>query len=315
MTEEKDKKAKMDWLDQHDSIQLDLLKMKEDIVRETPGSTPNDKKEHTENDRTTEKSFKDLVNDVPQKGSDNVHNNSMDLKQIEKEKRTTTSGITFGMEGEGGERKEAPKLPAGKIPTSPDLTMKIANVIQLESKLKRRKYELEKKERLSREAKEKQKEISDGINPLVEQTGKEDAAPKDMNSLVIPSPPVSPINNNSGTNPPNDQKVRDPGIGVEVTAPSTQSISESIGDPIPDNFHSNGPPPTTVRRRMIIRRKGTMNDFNGGMEKKDQKVSGQNNIEPNIDISTPSTNESRVKSGGPLKGLTKFFRRRNDGEL
>jgi hypothetical protein len=38
-----------------------------------------------------------------------------------------------------------PRLEEGTIPTSPELTSKIANVLQLENKLKRRKFELEKR--------------------------------------------------------------------------------------------------------------------------------------------------------------------------
>lgn len=313
MTEEKDKKAKMDWLDQHDSIQLDLLKMKEDIVRETPASTLKNKDDHTENDRTTERSFKDLVDDVPKKGSDYVFNNSMDFKKIEKEKRTTPSGIPIGMEGEDGERKEAPKLPAGKIPTSPDLTMKIANVIQLENKLKRRKYELEKKERLSKEAEEKQKDISEIKDPSREQNSIEEAAPRDMASLVIPSPPVSPIETPLRQNYPDDQKITNQEIEVEELHPPNNPISGSNAHNQPENIRSNVHPQPSVRRRMIIRRKGNLKEDNDGrLDRKEQNISGQDQIVQNNYMSPPSTTESRVRSGGPFKGLTKFFRRGNE---
>lgn len=41
--------------------------------------------------------------------------------------------------------KEPPRLEEGTIPSSPELTSKIANVLQLENKLKRRKFEIEKR--------------------------------------------------------------------------------------------------------------------------------------------------------------------------
>ncbi len=313
MTEEKDKRVKMDWLDQHDSIQLDLLKMKEDIVRESPVSKPNQNSDNQQNHRTNERSFKDTADGVPKKRPDNEFINSNEIKPREKETRKIPNGSPFGMEDESEERKEAPKLPAGKIPTSPDLTMKIANVIQLENKLKRRKYELEKKEKLSKEAEEKQNDISEIKEPSLEQNSIEDAAPRDMASLVIPSPPVSPIETPLRQNYPDDQKITNQEIEVEELPPPNNSIPGSNAHHQPENIQSNVHPQLFVRRRMIIRRKGTVKDNNdGGLDKKDPNVLAQDQIVQNIDISSPSTTESRVRSGGPFKGLTKFFRRGNE---
>ncbi|MGA1872836.1 MAG: hypothetical protein ACMUHY_04130 [Thermoplasmatota archaeon] len=139
--EEKDKGQKS-WLKEHESLQVELLKMKDELMseldsgpkkgqqrrpahppEEPPSGTISQKSaqdEQTKARRDTELTIKQMLGGT-------------DQAQPKEGKKETT--------------REPPRLQEGTIPTSPDLTSKIASVLQLEDKLKRRKFELEKRSR------------------------------------------------------------------------------------------------------------------------------------------------------------------------
>ncbi len=139
MIEENEKKpgGQKNWLKEHDSIQVDLLKMKDDLIREDE-TIP---EFEGINDAPEQPIYEEVLKTDPKPTppKERIHP-GMTIKQMlgmkkeqkppaVKEKRDTTP----------------PRLEEGTIPTSPELTSKIANVLQLENKLKRRKFELEKR--------------------------------------------------------------------------------------------------------------------------------------------------------------------------
>lgn len=138
MIEEQGKKkdGQKNWLKEHDSIQVDLLKMKDELIQEDD-SIP----EFERVDETPEPSIlEDVIGTTP---------------EPEREERKLHPGMTI-KQMLGGNEKIVPqrksitsdnpaRLEEGTIPSSPDLNSKIANVLQLEHKLKRRKFELEKR--------------------------------------------------------------------------------------------------------------------------------------------------------------------------
>ncbi|MGA1792892.1 MAG: hypothetical protein ACMUHM_02985 [Thermoplasmatota archaeon] len=140
--EDKEKGQKQ-WLKEHETIQVDLLKMKDELLSEldgqgpgpAPGSKPVQRKEGGPPPNVPERP-------PPREPAQTKPPQEMTIKQM-------LGGIEQAPKKEMKDRgsKEPQKLEEGKIPTSPDLTSKIANVLQLEDKLKRRKFELEKRAR------------------------------------------------------------------------------------------------------------------------------------------------------------------------
>jgi hypothetical protein len=133
------KKEKHSWLDEHDSIQSELLKMKSDLIKE-------------EEDKEIDKRFQERISKEEEKPQDRKIEHEPPLPEPKTPSRPPDTGPTIKQmlsgpdadtkikgEGKNIRRKE------GTIPTAPDLTSKIANVIQLENNLKRRKFELEKR--------------------------------------------------------------------------------------------------------------------------------------------------------------------------
>lgn len=128
------------WKSEHDAIQLQLKQMKEQFLKDTevlvkpetgPEPEPAPEPKPSEPARASgEMSIKEMFKSGIYKTDDDI-----DEGEPLPPARTPSK-----------ERKEPPRLEEGKIPVARDLTEKIANVIQLEDKLKRRKYELEKKQ-------------------------------------------------------------------------------------------------------------------------------------------------------------------------
>jgi len=133
---EKDQKR---WLKEHDTIQVDLLKMKDELMEELngmgTGPSPPRRPETPSTPRAPER--------APVQGSSPPRApQELTIKQM-----LGGNDQSPRKEAKDSVPKEPPKLPEGKIPTAPDLTSKIASVLQLEDKLKRRKFELEKRSR------------------------------------------------------------------------------------------------------------------------------------------------------------------------
>lgn len=140
MNEENNEKRndQKNWLREHNSIQDDLFKMKDELISG---------KKQTKEERKGETPYKreDLpdpeISKKPQKEAVTVRGNGeLTIKQILGEK--TESRKT---DDEGARSHDPPRITEGQIPTSPDLSNKIANVLLLEDKLKRRKFELERR--------------------------------------------------------------------------------------------------------------------------------------------------------------------------
>ncbi|MBN1389196.1 MAG: hypothetical protein JXA22_00985 [Candidatus Thermoplasmatota archaeon] len=145
MTEDNKEKSneQKSWIKEHDSIQVDLLKMKDELLT---GQSPEKeiKAETAQQSRTSKE-------DVPKRDGDKVARKEGDPSFVAGEltikQMLAGNGKAPKKEVKETRSAEAPKLAEGHIPVSPDLTDKIANVLVLESKLKRRSFELEKEAR------------------------------------------------------------------------------------------------------------------------------------------------------------------------
>jgi len=147
MTEEEkvDIRGKRSWLEEHDSIQSDLLRMKDEILLEE-GVKGHDRRDMVPIPEKKEMKPPTSVRKDPEHGINGPLKKDQELtirqllgseqkprKDTNKDKRETL------------EKKEPARLDEGVIPASPDLSSKIANVLQLENDLKRRRFELEKR--------------------------------------------------------------------------------------------------------------------------------------------------------------------------
>jgi hypothetical protein len=129
-----------DWLKEHDSIQVDLLKMKDELVTEVDDGK--EAKERTvKSQRPEKREERSPPPGSPPETNKIQYQSEMSIKQMLGEKRESEKVEKPNGQSTG----EPPRLEEGTIPKSPELTSKIANVLQLENKLKRRKFELEKR--------------------------------------------------------------------------------------------------------------------------------------------------------------------------
>ncbi len=144
MNEEDENMTTDEWLNEHDSIQFELLKIKDEILKDT-------KEEKIEGPFEE----KEKIDTIQMESESNhlrqiINGSSPPMPPFSRdgpEKKDLTDRDPPKIKKESKKDRPAPKLAKGKIPTSPDLNNKIANVLQLENKLKRRKYEMEKIER------------------------------------------------------------------------------------------------------------------------------------------------------------------------
>lgn len=296
MTGEDQKKARMNWLDEHDSIQLELLKMKENIVKE-PDTISKDSED--QKIKSAEKDSQPVGKDTP-----DVEKRSSAEKSPMPEP-TFRQNVPEPKNGDDGSRGEPPKLPKGKIPASPDLTRKIANVIQLENKLKRRKYELEKKERAEKERKVKGEGAEEKVVKEAQEPPKTEARPERKLSPPpeFPEDKPEPIESSKPVNSPeiSDQQ-----------RPANETDISGQGDPKIDS--SNGvSTKNAVRRRMIIRRRAPVTGDNEQQVVKAIEVedssSGSDSERSQM---VPGSSGNGGKNRGPLKGLSRFFKKGKD---
>lgn len=201
MVEEKNgSKGNGNWLEEHDSIQMELLKMKNELMgygkeeKRIPKTATDE--DHDSSDESSLKGI--LAKSSPGKemedndGSRLAPPPSVERALDERKKKEIESKST---EEDDEENDQAARLPSGKIPTSPDLTSKIAKVMQLENKLKRRKFELEKEGQKSKPPKppvkkeEKNEDVGGTKVPV-----KNKAEPVDLEKVIpLPPPPKVPI--------------------------------------------------------------------------------------------------------------------------
>ncbi|MFO8050802.1 MAG: hypothetical protein R6V01_03795 [Thermoplasmatota archaeon] len=148
--EEEKGSGKDSWLSTHDMIQDELLKMKQELIQEkNEEKKEEDIKEANPmvddiaTDQKTESVTESTVPERTQGAPTGA--GEMNIKQLlgaEEEKESRK------IKERNNERKEhPPRLEKGTIPTSPNLSSKIANVLQLENNLKRRKFDLERKKK------------------------------------------------------------------------------------------------------------------------------------------------------------------------
>ncbi|MFW3146785.1 MAG: hypothetical protein ACMUIE_08245 [Thermoplasmatota archaeon] len=191
--EEEEQKGGESWKNEHDAIQIQLKEMKEQFLKDTefltkpkPEPEPKPQKEPEPEQKPSEKSKHSSEMSIKEMFRSGLYKAE---NEIEEEESLPPARATQR------ERKEPPRLEEGKIPVAPNLTEKIANVIQLEDKLKRRKYELEKKQAQSK----------------------------------VPPPPISPVPRSgiqgsaSNNKPPPPQSVR--------AAEPGRTLSETSGEP------------------------------------------------------------------------------------
>jgi len=144
-------RAKQDWFLEHGSIQAELMKLKKEALRSKAEEIG--KKEVSNGDPSSEAPSGEGTDNGPvQRGGpgqdpseqkDGCHpiDRAQSPPHVDR-----VDDVVNEVEGDGSEGR-APRLPSGKIPTAPNLSQKIASVIQLENKLKRRKYEMERNSR------------------------------------------------------------------------------------------------------------------------------------------------------------------------
>ncbi len=300
MTDEDQKKARMNWLDEHDSIQLELLKMKEDIVKE-PDTISKDSEDQKE--KSAEKDTHLFRNDIPDQIEEDAKGSQAETSPIPEP--TYRQEALKPKNGDDGSQGEPPKLPKGKIPASPDLTRKIANVIQLENKLKRRKYELEKKERAEKERKVKGEGAEEKVVKEAQEPPKTEARPERKLSPPpeFPEDKPEPIESSKPVNSPeiSDQQ-----------RPANETDISGQGDPKMDS--SNGvSTKNAVRRRMIIRRRAPVTgDKEQQVVKAIEVEDSSSGSDSESSQMVPGSSGNEVKNRGPLKGLSRFFKKGKD---
>jgi hypothetical protein len=311
MTDKDQKKARMNWLDEHDSIQLELLKMKEDIVKD-PEINSKESKPHKEKEAedSSRKDTHTLRKDVPDR-----------MEEVEKITPAETSSSTeplFRQEALTQRRsddipKEEPaKLPKGKIPASPDLTRKIANVIQLENKLKRRKYELEKKERDSKEIRTRREKAQ---GELVQERQKGPQTEEIKSEKKLAPPPEFPEDDTkskpeSEASPPRETNQEE----MDRKTPSNEIEAPVEGNKKSDSANGQSTR-NAVRRRMIIRRRAPVTENRDGYVVEaievEESSSGSDSQSGRIG---PENARNEVKTRGGLKGLSRFFKKGKDSK-
>ncbi len=144
-------RAKQDWFLEHGSIQAELMKLKKEALRSKAEETG--KKKVSNGDPSREApSGEGTENGPGQRGGPGQEPSELkdECQPIDRAQSPPhvdrVDDVVNEVEG-GGSEGRAPRLPTGKIPTAPNLSQKIASVIQLENKLKRRKYEMERNSR------------------------------------------------------------------------------------------------------------------------------------------------------------------------
>jgi hypothetical protein len=282
--------------------------MKEDIVKDS--GTESDERPRETFDGDQKKTIMRESQQIP--GSGKVELNNLNtVPEISRERDEDRSLEARTKEERPG--TESLKLPKGKIPASPDLTRKIANVIQLENKLKRRKYELEKKERESRDRKLPEK----GEPVVAIEMDSSDIREPDRTTLKsdkkerIERPPEPPVI---------DEKVTQVPVKAHNVSPHRINTQENDGPeegPIdkksssPQQNGPQSPQPSAVRRRMIIRRRPPP-----PTRIKEREPARTNNQDgPPGERSSPSNQEldtNQVKTQGALKTFSKLFRKGNE---
>jgi hypothetical protein len=174
--EEKDgKKSSHDWLKEHDFIQSELLKMKDELLKDSrkinegSGERKNqDNEDSVEIWETEERSAPIPLGPVPESLDNEKKSEDEEDKDEEAISSDSPSGPSDSRQPKEEDERDGPsRLPEGRIPAAPDLTNKIANVLQLENKLKRRKFEIEKNIREFRSEREgtKKKSADREISP------------------------------------------------------------------------------------------------------------------------------------------------------
>lgn len=251
MNDEKDELTDKNWLKEHDSIQLDLLKMKEEMLGEISDEKdadvlegPHGAMEPAGEEITKKNPDEPPRNGIPEEALPPLPKGPGLPDRVSKDADDEKMSSGENKEEEGG--KAPVRLPEGKIPASNDLTMKIANVLQIEHKLKRRKFEIEKSTRKS-----KGKERPSPVKPEVDM----DMTQSDTNrngtnsvpaGLDLPVPPP----------PPSERKG-----SIEIENESERKSDDPIkssAESIPQSHDPQGPIFRKARRvikKVLVRKK------------------------------------------------------------
>jgi hypothetical protein len=248
MDDEEVQKKDGNWLDEHDSIQLELLKMKEDMMKTS--KEPKKKKEEELEPISEEPPEKDDVEEEPIDTSfipDSIKDREEKISTLPPEVESALKSSRNGSVKE----KDPVKLDPGKIPASPELTNKIAKVIQLENKLKRRKFEMEKREREERSPKKEntrpQKKIEE---TKVTNDDKQRSQP--------PPPPKEPLQiSEIDTDASNIQRItleQDIQSRHDTARPETATM-------VPNENKKRTVPKNADQRRIIIRKRSIRKDI------------------------------------------------------
>jgi|GEM_PF-5098190 len=196
MAEDDEKKAKNSWIYEHEDIQMELLRMKEQLLKEGVSLSEDDGKDlHISKEGAPSSSPAETGSLIRDEGPPEVK---------KKTEREIPEEWTDAREEKGAEIA-APKMDQGKIPASPDLSSKIANVLALENKLKRRKFELEKREKRSGSEGRTRQRTPDG-----------EARGSPGSETIPPAPPVPPI---SGMEPRSSGRGVGNGLEIDTKPP------------------------------------------------------------------------------------------------
>ncbi|MCU0798898.1 MAG: hypothetical protein MUC62_04425 [Candidatus Thermoplasmatota archaeon] len=239
-------RAKQDWFLEHGSIQAELMKLKKEAMR--PKADDPAKKDTSVGPASSEAPHVNDMTDGPgeRSGPGPQRPEPKDDRQPidrapDPPRVDRVDDVVKEVEcGDRGDK--APKLPAGKIPTAPNLSQKIASVIQLENKLKRRKYEMERNSKAKGAAPDETeptpKEAPDAIGPPSQPVGPEAVKVPSLEEEATLNPPSDmPGTNFTGTDQNAPLPIQD--IPVQETAQVRTELDLDTGrgqkDDVPIN--------------------------------------------------------------------------------
>lgn len=254
-------RAKQDWFLEHGSIQAELMKLKKEALR--PKAEEIKKKDDQANalPQTTPSVVEGPSGQGPKESSGPEPAEMIDgtrpVENVpEPPKVERVDDVVKEVTGEGSDGK-APRLPTGKIPTAPNLTQKIASVIQLENKLKRRKYEMERSNR----AKDTRSEESATVPTEM---------PEVKGTSPVPGPEIVPI--------------------TEIEKGGTMAVPQDLPGTAGNGPVNSAPPPVPDRQVQDMEQPRTDLDLDTGREVKDAVLSMDQEGRPTIpdqEVPTP----------------------------
>lgn len=307
VSEEENGKENGSWLEEHDTIQMELLKMKDDLLKESKDPEPivTDKTEEAKMNKKMASLIPGMEEPEPVIEEPIKEKPSIPFPPImEKQEQKVTND-----EDRNSKNDPTP----GKIPTSPHLTNKIAKVMQLENKLKRRKFEMEKEEqRKNKKVKDREVEEEDDVAPShpKEKEDHREPEPKLKKVDLPPPPPIEPVlieveveENKEEIELEVIEEEVDPDPPVEPEPlPVVEKEKTRANKEVQEKDKSH----LLKKKRKVTRpsRKDTMPDLYHGTSLMEEIEDDDNDIEVLEPLDEPE------KKKGPMSRLSNLFKRR-----